>query len=171
MFGNNIGRLKNQYYTKLNANTSVPVGIYVPANGNFSITADGLANFSQCTSVMLEDLKTNTTQNLLQNPVYNFTAATTDNANRFVLHFATAVGVNEIGNSNGSIYAYDNNIYINASEQIKQINVYNTLGQLVKTLNNVNGLQKINMNGNSTGYYIVRVVSDKNVYSEKVFVK
>lgn len=156
---------------ELNANTTVPVGIYVPANGNYTISADGLANFSHCTSITLEDLKTNTTQNLMQNPVYSFTAATTDNANRFVLHFATAVGVNEIGNSNGGIYAYDNNIYVNTNGQIKQICVYNAMGQLVNTLSNVNGLQKINMNGNATGYYIVRVVSDKNVYSEKVLVK
>lgn len=156
---------------ELNANTTVPVGIYVPANGNYSITADGLANLSMCTSVILEDLKTNTTQNLMQNPVYNFTATTTDNANRFVLHFATSVGVNEIGKTNGGIYAYDNNIYVNTNEQIKQISVYNAMGQLIKTVNNVNGLQKINMNGNATGYYIVRVVSDKNVYSEKVLIK
>ena len=149
--------------------TVVNLGFNAYVNGNYTITANN--SIANCTAITLEDLKTNTTQNLLQNPVYNFTAATNDNANRFVLHFATAVGVNEIGNSNGSIYAYDNNIYINAGEQIKQINVYNTLGQLVKTLNNVNGLQKINMNGNATGYYIVKVVSDKNVYSEKVFVK
>lgn len=155
----------------ITTSVALPVGLQVGNNGNYTINADGVNTFATCSSIILEDLKTNTTQNLMQNPVYSFAAATTDNANRFVLHFATAVGVNEIGNSNGSIYAYDNSIYVNANEQIKQISVYNAMGQLVKTLNNVNGLQKINMNGNATGYYIVRVVSDKNVYSEKVLVK
>jgi hypothetical protein len=81
------------------------------------------------------------------------------------------VGVNENGNTNTGIYSYDNNIYVNANEQIKQIAVYNTMGQLIKTTNNVNGLQKISMNGHATGYYIVKVITDKNVYSEKVLVK
>jgi hypothetical protein len=155
----------------ITTSTAVAVGILVPANGNYSITAEGMANFSMCTAITLEDLKTNTTQNLLQNPVYNFTASTTDNANRFVLHFATSVGVNENGKINTGIYAYDNNIYVNANEQIKQIAVYNTMGQLIKTTNNVNGLQKISMNGHATGYYIVKVITDNNVYSEKVLVK
>jgi hypothetical protein len=155
----------------ITTSTAVPVGILVPANGNYSITAEGMSNFSMCTAITLEDLKTNTTQNLLQNPVYNFTATTTDNANRFVLHFATSVGVNENGKTNTGIYAYDNNIYVNANEQIKQIAVYNTMGQLIETTNNVNGLQKISMNGHATGYYIVKVITDKNVYSEKVLVK
>jgi hypothetical protein len=155
----------------ITTSTAVPIGILVPTNGNYSITAEGMANFSMCTAITLEDLKTNTTQNLLQNPVYSFTAATTDNANRFVLHFATSVGVNENGKTNTGIYAYDNNIYVNANEQIKQIAVYNTMGQLIETTNNVNGLQKISMNGHATGYYIVKVITDKNVYSEKVLVK
>lgn len=155
------------------ANTSiaVPMAFKAGANGNYTLKATEIGNFSLCSGVTLEDLQTGNTQNILSNTVYNFNASTTDNVNRFVLHFATAVGVNEIGNSNGSIYAYDNSIYVNANEQIKQISVYNAMGQLVKTLNNVNGLQKINMNGNATGYYIVRVVSDKNVYSEKVLIK
>jgi len=155
---------------KANA-TSVPIGFKAFANGNYTITASDITSIPLCTSVLLEDLKTNTTQNLMQNPVYNFTATTTDNANRFVLHFATSVGVNETGKTNTGIYAYDNNIYVNGAEQISQIAVYNTLGQLIKTLNNVNGLQKISMNGNATGYYIVKVITDSKVYSEKVLVK
>lgn len=164
-------QLSTNTIAPITSNLAIPMGFVAGLATNYKITADGLSNFTSCSAITLEDLKTNTTQNLMQNPVYNFTATTTDNANRFVLHFATAVGVNEIGNSNGSIYAYDNSIYVNANEQIKQISVYNAMGQLVKTLNNVNGLQKINMNGNATGYYIVRVVSDKNVYSEKVLIK
>lgn len=165
------GNLSTNSIPTISGNIAIPLGFVPGIATNYSFSADGLANFSHCTSITLEDLKTNTTQNLMQNPVYNFTATTTDNANRFVLHFDTSVGVNEIGKTNGGIYAYDNSIYVNANEQIKQIRVYNAMGQLVKTLNNVNGLQKINMNGNATGYYIVRVVSDKNVYSEKVLVK
>lgn len=155
------------------ANTSiaVPMAFKAGANGNYTLKATEIGNFTLCSGVTLEDLKTGSTQNILTNTVYNFTATTTDNVNRFILHFASSVGVNEIGKTNGGIYAYDNNIYVNANEQVKQIAVYNTIGQLVKTVNNVNGLQKINMNGNATGYYIVKVICDKNVYSEKVLIK
>lgn len=154
-----------------NTSVTVPMAFKPGANGNYTLNATEIGNFVLCSSIILEDTKNSHTQNILANPTYNFTATTNDNANRFILHFATAVGVNNIDKTNTAIYAYNNNIYINGLENINQINVYNTLGQLIKTINNVNGLQKISMNNNSTGYYIVKVITDSKVYSEKVWVK
>ena len=65
-----------------------------------------------------------------------------------------------------------NTLYINTNEQtIKQIAIYNTFGQLIKTVTPTNSNMCINLSGYSVGNYIVRVVTDKNVYSEKVLVK
>ena len=155
----------------LNTSVSIPVGIYVPANGNYSITADGLSNLSLCSTITLEDLKTNFTQDLLTNPVYNFAANTNDNANRFILHFATVLGINQNTPSNGGIYAYNNNIYVNTAGKISSIEIFNTLGQLVYRTQNVNGLQKISLQNKVSGYYIVKVVTDANTFTNKVWVK
>ncbi|MCX6231694.1 MAG: endonuclease [Bacteroidetes bacterium] len=146
--------------------TFINLGFKAGVNGNYTITADGIQTFTTCGAVILEDRKSNLTQNLHENPVYNFTAATSDNPDRFILHFATS-----LPNKNINIYAYENSIYINGSENIMQIAVYNLLGQQIKTISNVNGMQSIGMKGNASAYYIVKVITDHNVYTEKVWLK
>jgi len=172
------------YSTKLNKNWSinslttiaqhpvVPVSFKAGANGNYTITASELNSFVTTTYVYLKDLKTNTITNLNQNPNYTFAATTNDNADRFQLIFAASpLGILDNQIQNTSIFSNNNNIYINSNEVVKQISIYNTLGQLVKTIDSNNGTIIVNMNGNVNGYYIVRVITNKNVYSEKVLIK
>lgn len=155
------------------ANTTVAVTLAFKAgaNGNYTIDVAELGNFTLCSTVILEDLFTGSTHNLLANPAYSFTANTTDNVNRFVLHFASAVGTGEISKTNSNVYSYENNIYVNTNESIKKVNIYNAIGQLVKSVYNVNGLLKIDMHEQPTGYYIVNVVTDNGVANQKVLIK
>jgi hypothetical protein len=151
--------------------TIIPLVISVPANGNYSIAADGLNSFPANTYIYLKDLKINTIQDLNQNANYSFAGLTTDNASRFQLIFALSpLDINEQTTSNANIYTYENIVYINSKENVKQIKVYNTVGQLIKTVSNVNGLQIISLSGNATGYYIIKVITDKNVYLGKVLI-
>jgi hypothetical protein len=152
------------------SNVSIPMGFVAGDATNYQLTADGINTFT-CSSITLEDLKTNVTQNLMQNPVYNFTSTSGDNVNRFIIHFNSAVGIGEVNKVSGSIFSYESDIYVNSTETVKQISIYNTMGQLIYTVNNPKGLFKYSLNGNTTGYYIVKVITDKNVNSEKVFVK
>lgn len=157
-------------YAAISSNLTVDVAFKAGVNGNYNIKASNL-NFSTPTYVYLKDLVTNTITDLNNNNV-DFTATTTDNVNRFQLIFALAplsISNNVIENTN--IYSFDNSIYVNSNEAVMQINIYNTLGQLIKTVENKNGFVSINMNGFTNGYYIVKVVTTKNVYSEKVIVK
>lgn len=148
----------------------VPVSFIAGSATNYKLTADGINTFN-CSAITLVDLKTNTSHNLMANPVYSFTATASDNANRFQLYFNSAVGIDENNQANSTIYSYGNEIYVSSANAIRQISIYNTLGQLIHTANNPQGLFKYSMNDNSTGYYIVKVITDKNVNSEKVFVK
>lgn len=149
---------------------SIPMSFIAGDATNYKLSFDGINTFNT-SDIILQDLKTNTTQNLVANPVYNFSALASDNVNRFILHFNSAVGVGEVNKVSGSIYSYENDIYVNSAEAVKQISIYNTIGQLIYTVNNPSGLFKYSLDGNSTGYYIVKVITDKNVNSEKVFVK
>ncbi|MFZ4401856.1 MAG: T9SS type A sorting domain-containing protein [Bacteroidales bacterium] len=158
-------------FTSINGNLVVPVGFKAGVNGTYSIKASYLNSFATPTYVYLKDIKTNIITDLNQN-MYNFAASTSDNSDRFELIFALSpLGVSNNVIENTSVYSYDNTIYVNSNENIKQIAIYNTLGQLIKLIENKSGLISVNMNGNPSAYYIVRVVSDKNTYSEKVFVK
>ncbi len=149
----------------------VPVGFKAGVNGTYTIKATDLNSFAATTYVYLKDLTLNTIIDLNQTATYTFAATTVDNENRFELIFALAPLAisNDVIQNNTSIYAYDNTITIKTNETIKNIAIYNTMGQLIKTVEPTK--MTVNMNGYSTGNYIVKVVTDKNVYSEKVLVK
>ncbi len=157
--------------TSVSSNLVVPVGFKAGVNGSYTIKASNLNSFTTPTYVYLKDINTNIITDLNQK-MYTFAASTNDNANRFELIFALSpLGISNNVIENTSIYSYENTIYINSNETISQIAIYNTLGQLIKTFENKSGSISVNMDGNPTAYYIVRVVTSKNVYSEKVLVK
>jgi hypothetical protein len=150
---------------------AIPMNIRMGVAGNVSLTASEFANFDSNVNITLEDMLTGTIQNLRQNPTYTFAATIGENANRFVLHFATPNGINEPNAGNISIYANNNNIYVNTTELVKEISVYNMLGQVITTISgNAKSLNTISMN-NATGNYVVKVTTEKGVRTEKVFVK
>ena len=69
------------------------------------------------------------------------------------------------------IYSRNKNIFVNCSQKANQIYIYNTLGSLVMMENDVTGLKEFYMNTNPYAYYFVRVVTDYNVYTQKVLLK
>ncbi|MFZ4399435.1 MAG: T9SS type A sorting domain-containing protein [Bacteroidales bacterium] len=172
------------YSTKQNKNWSInlltsvadhaviPIGFKAGVNGNYTISVSDVNSFISPTYTYLKDLKTNTLTDLNQNATYTFTAASTDNTNRFQLLFAaTPLTISNASIQLCSIYAYENKIYINSNESIQQINIFNSLGQLVKSIGKTNGKAIISMKEYASAYYIVKVVTEKNAYTEKVFVK
>ena len=69
------------------------------------------------------------------------------------------------------IYSRDKNILVTCSEKVKQVCIYNTLGTMIKMENNVTGLKTFYMNDYPNEYYFVKVVTDNNVYTQKVLLK
>ncbi|NDP21931.1 MAG: T9SS type A sorting domain-containing protein [Paludibacter sp.] len=74
-------------------------------------------------------------------------------------------------NTKLNVYSFEKNIYVLSSETIKQINIYNAAGILVKTVNDVTETPMISMVDKPAGCYIVSIISDKNVYPRKVNLK
>ncbi len=150
----------------------VPISFKAGADGNYTIHASELSSFATPTYIYLKDLATNMITDLNQHPDYTFAASTTDNANRFQLIFALSpLGISNNASITTNIYSNNSSIYINSSETVKSIAIYNTLGQLIRTVANNSGTTVVDMKDAATGYYIVRVVTNKNVYSEKVMIK
>ena len=156
------------YVVPFNVNLLQSVG-----NNSITITASDLSNFDANASIMLEDLLTSTTQDLRLNPTYTFTASVGTNSGRFVLHFLNPTfGISENIKNNVSIYSNENNIYINSKEIVKGISVYNMLGQEIIKNAGTNGqsFYKLSVD-NGPANYIVRVLTNKGVSTEKVFIK
>ena len=153
---------------------TVPVGIFVPNDGDYTLTVSGIENFTTIPGIILEDLKTSNTQNLLQQPVYNFKASPDDEGKRFLIHFFGSSGNNNPQDSNPiSIYCYGNSLFISCSTGMQngRVSLSNMIGQQIlfqrlndQTLNEV----KLDV---SNGYYIVRVQTDEYIKTIKVFLK
>ena len=157
----------------LNGNTySVNLGFEPKVNGSFSIKAENLNTFASGTTILLHDKKNSIYHDFIQDPIYNFTATTLDDTNRFVVYFNyNPNSTIEPQSTNTSIYSYDKNIYVQSIEKIKSISIFNLLGQEIYKIENVNIDQiKIPVSLVNT-CYIVRVVTDRKVYSEKIIVK
>ncbi|MFZ4741474.1 MAG: T9SS type A sorting domain-containing protein, partial [Bacteroidales bacterium] len=151
---------------------AIPVNIKLGVADNVSLTASEFNNFDSNVSIKLEDVLTGNIQDLRQNPVYSFAASANENANRFVLHFGmSSNSINETSNNNTNIYAYGKTIYVNTTESVKEISVYNMLGQQITSkVGNNKEINSIAIN-KASAFYMVRVITDKATYCEKVFIK
>ncbi len=144
---------------------------FIKNNGvNFTIEAKLISNLAG--PVILNDLKTNASQDLKVSPVYSFTSEAGDNPNRFMISFRS-VGIDDNKNSNSfAISSTGKTIIVNANVDniTGSVNVYNMMGQLMAQQSLSGGkLTKINL-ASGTGYYLVKVITADNSYSAKVII-
>ncbi|MEI8087409.1 MAG: hypothetical protein WCG93_14460, partial [Paludibacter sp.] len=79
--------------------------------------------------------------------------------------------LNNFNDSNISIYSSDKNIYVACPQKLKQIYIVTTLGTAIKLESNVSGLKKFDLSNYPNAYYFVKIVTDNNVYTQKVLLK
>jgi hypothetical protein len=137
---------------------------------SFSIEAKAISGIHG--PVILNDLKTNSAQDLTLNPVYWFTASSGDAPGRFLLTFSP-LGTGETRISRPiSVYAANNTICISnntGSNHAGEVYVYNMMGQLILQQELGGGnMTQIRTNA-MTGYYLVKVVASDFTFSGKVF--
>ena len=73
--------------------TSVPLVFYVGTSGTYSLSFDDLESFPASTMIYLEDKKTGVWTNLRLQNFYTFTSRTSDNIQRFNIHFEPPVNI------------------------------------------------------------------------------
>jgi hypothetical protein len=149
---------------------TVPVGIVAPAEGDYTIKVSGIESFNSL-ALTLEDLNLNTTQNMVLNPVYSFKASGNEDAGRFLLHFASPIGINDQQASNPvKIYASQKTVFISGITDLHNASatIYNLVGQEILTQQLSNRtVNKIVVNA-PAGYYIVKVLTQGTVTTSKV---
>ena len=129
--------------------------------------------FRHGVTITLEDKKENIFQSLIQNPVYSFSYQTSDDPNRFLIHFNNPyVGVKEQGQDQVQVYSWEDVIYV---KHITSGNIHGTI-----TLYNLTGvkvfeapLENVILNkfrpSLIEGYYVARVQTDNATITTKVF--
>lgn len=149
---------------------SVILGVNIPADGNYTLTASNLESFDVSVPVYLEDLVTGEKVNLRETAVYTFSAVA-GTTERFVVHFTTLQGIGDDASASiNSIYAIDKIVYVDFNDVKGEVVIYDILGQEVKRVAAVNGINTIPVSkGNAV--YIVKVISENTTVTKKVFVK
>ncbi len=121
----------------------------------------------------LKDLKTGTITDLRTVKTYQFEWLSTESTSRFQLLYNTTVGINDVSaNDNFKIYAHKNNVYVSVNELSANTNVqiYSITGTKVFESNiTKQGISEFALN-QAAGNYLVKVVSDKNTMTQKVFI-
>lgn len=122
-------------------------------------------------TIYLTDLKTNTSHNLSENPVYSFTASSGDSPDRFLLHFGV-VGIGEKDQATTlHAYAYNNRLYVNNSLEKAHLAVYDLQGRLLMQQSaNTSGLQSLPLDL-PAGVYVVRLSNAQEAMSVKINVQ
>jgi hypothetical protein len=137
----------------------------------FTITAGTISGIHG--PVLLKDLKTNSVQDLAENPVYSFTSVAGDEPGRFLVTFSH-VGLDEPGVKQPfSVYAAGSDLMVRCKTGTMpagELFVYNMMGQTVarQQLGSSNPA-KISL-AVPSGFYLVKVVAGENIATVKVFI-
>jgi hypothetical protein len=160
-----------------NVMISVPVHFECGEDAEYTFTFEGLESFNGDIEIWLEDLQTEIWYSI--SPGHNeylFTGSPSDLKHRFNIHFFGPTSIYQeqtnIEKEQLKIYSYGNVAYVlnNSNETIKNVAIHNLMGQTI-----YNGklpqqtMNKIFVSG-QTGYYMVTVKTNKNIYTEKVFI-
>ncbi|MCD4695021.1 MAG: T9SS type A sorting domain-containing protein [Bacteroidales bacterium] len=145
---------------------SVPMSFICKTAGTYTIEAIETGTFDH---VVLENGLTGEQTDLLEGP-YTFDYSSINEVHPFIVHFSP-LGIGDNNAENVSIWSSDNNIYVQAPTSLNgDIVVYNMMGQEEIRTDIAPGVNTIPMDNINT-YYVVKVLSDNNVVTGKVYIK
>jgi len=146
---------------------TVPLAFKAGVNSSYAISINGLEIFEV---VELEDLQTGIRHPLTLHPVYEFLATTSDDPNRFVLHFK-ALGVEEQTTTQPyTFYRPGEIVVFNPWHSKVTLFVFDASGRKVKE-QTLHGLQQHNIAFNAApGLYIVALQTNTQVSTTKLIV-
>ncbi len=153
--------------------TSVPMHFNCGYNAEYTLSFYDLETFEVGSEIWLEDkLLGGDWISVNNNPDYVFTATPDDAEDRFVIHFFGPTDISEYGIDDIDIYSYRQHALVknNTGEHIKNISIYTLSGELLVSADKA----ELQLNkfwvSDELGYFVVRVITDSKVYTEKVFI-
>ena len=143
----------------------IQLGFTNTLSGQYQI---GISEMNSISKATLEDTKTATFHNLLNGP-YSFSYTAGDDDKRFKIRMGT-VGIDNPTSESFNIYGYDKTAVIDLPAQTKgNIYIYNLAGQLVAAEESATG--KVSISLGSTGVYMVKVVTNMETLTKKVWIR
>jgi len=161
--------LENEYKT-------IPIGYELSQSGEYKICLREIENISQSKFVYLDDREVKVLTDLRRDSLYTFSAKAGEQKGRFQIVFSNkALTYDQIKEeSNIQIYAYEKNIVveINTVEATEgEVQIVNLSGQIIESRAIDNDYYfHIPLNVEQ-GIYLVKVINNQKVYTEKVFIR
>ncbi len=152
----------------------IPMGLEVGAEGDYKIFATEMGYMEDNDRLYLEDKLLDQKILLSENDFYEFSASPDDDPDRFNLHFTfdgndpfSKDDINEV-----KIYSIEKEVFVQLQNSSNcKIYVFDLMGKLItEGYGYNNSLNKLKVNS-KTGIYIVKVIDNENVFSEKVFIE
>lgn len=137
----------------------IPLTFEAKKMGEYTISVS--ADNYPCSNIVLVDNKNGNTIDILKE-TYTFLATSSDMPERFTMK------ISHNDESNIVVYTKDNNIVIDNMNGDAVINVYDIKGCVVARYNTADTRYMINTAVMSDGLYIVNVIDDKGVHTQKV---
>jgi len=152
--------------TRAYAGLIIPVG-FKAADGTYTLTAKEFAFNLTDFKPILKDNKENK-EIELENLNYTFNHNNLDNPDRFSIVFKSTVGIEELSNSDNSIYTFNNQLFIHTSNlDATELEIYDISGKKLFTDNFTTNYE--NLFDFGTGNYIVKIRTNNEIKVKKVF--
>ncbi|MCF8235397.1 MAG: T9SS type A sorting domain-containing protein [Bacteroidales bacterium] len=153
---------------------TVQLGFELGLDGAYHLFIDEIMGFDTTSIILIEDQKEDLLFTLEQDTAYDFNALTTDNPDRFLLHFVDVTAVDQVEESSliTAFYKSGNIILINHYDQPKpaRVELIDLTGRKLKSwqvqLQAINGIQ-VDL---YPAMYILRVTTDRH-YTTKILVQ
>lgn len=153
--------------------TTIQLGFKSFLNKGFTISAENVTSFDNTMDIYLEDTQEGVQINLKETQSYAFDAVANETTHRFKLHLLKSTGVEDIKPLSGlNIYSYGRSLYFKTNLTLDAyISVFNITGQEVfKIHTTLDGMKQFWLNV-PTGWYVVKVLSNEGIKSEKIFIR
>lgn len=151
----------------------VTLGTKYFETGSYTISLkekEGLFNNDQI--IYLKDNKENKLINLTQDGKYTFVASKGTDETRFEVIYQDTMSFESANRSAGGVSVVKDDLEVivrHTTENITAIDVFDASGKLVQKISGKNAKEiKINTVGLLKGFYILKITSDKGVYTKKV---
>ena len=158
-----------------NGCTDIPVHFQCGYDDEYTLTFSGMDTFEYPTEFWIEDLNDPSNWINVNNEMdtYTFTGYVSDSSfNRFVIHFMDPTGVRPNSVKQPRVYASTQYAVIETDtpENIKDIQIFNLIGNEMNAKHgDFDRRTRLYVSG-QIGYYFVKVTTEKNIYSQKIFI-
>jgi hypothetical protein len=146
----------------------IPMNFSCGVDGQYTLTFSVVESFENPSKITLEDKLLGSTVDVTNSLTYNFNYLTTDNDDRFILHFSNATGINDSEVQNIQVWAANHQIFIDNQAGLEgELSLFDITGKKILAKQVTEGKSIINVNG-LNGTYIVRIATVKGVVTKKV---